>query len=91
MKLSPPGSLACISCSHASRSWRSVNPSASKNSGDHTQPRQNMHTPHAAPCGNRSRVLRAKKTPALKRQNVGLSSPRASSNIRPSAVVVSSK
>lgn len=37
MKLSPPGSLACISCSHASRSWPSVNPSASKNSGNNNE------------------------------------------------------
>lgn len=44
MKLSPPGSLACISCSHVSRSWVSVNPSASKNSGDNKQAR-NEHAP----------------------------------------------
>lgn len=48
MKLSPPGSLACISCSHASRSWRSVNPSPSKNSGD-THNRDKKRTPRTRP------------------------------------------
>lgn len=53
MKLSPLGSLACISFSHASRNWTSDNPSAFTNSGHkHTQRRNSQ-------CGQRKNVAPA--------------------------------